>query len=339
MPIFARLAGRPVLVVGGGAVARRKVALLQRAGARVIVNAPELCPELEAVARQADLRVVRTEFAPELVGEVFLVVAATDEPATNARVFAAGERLGRLVNSVDDPEHCSFITPAIVDRSPLIVAISSGAAAPALARRLRTWLEARLPEAMGALFALAQRCRAPIVARFPDPRQRRRFYDWLVDRSSVPAALDQGRPDLAEARLQQILAEPETRVLAGGRVVLAGAGPGDPGLLTLRTLRHLECADTILYDRLVSPEILERARRDAVLVPVEKEPGGAGWSQAAILSELAARAAAGEYVVRLKGGDPFVFGRGGEEAEHLRRLGVPVEVVPGITAALGCAAA
>lgn len=339
MPIFARLAGRQVLVVGGGGVALRKVKLLRRAGACVTVNAPQLCPELEELAGQGAIWVVRSRFAPELMQRAFLVVAATDEADTNAQVFQVGEQLGRLVNSVDDPTHCSFITPAIVDRSPLIVAISSGAAAPALARRLRIWLEARLPEALGKLVELAHRYRSQIAGRFPDPAPRRRFFDWLVDRSPVPAALDHGRQAEAEEYLERALADRGPASFAGGRVVLAGAGPGDPGLLTLRALRHLECADVILYDRLVTPEILERARRDAQFVPVEKEAGGGGWSQETILSELARHAEAGRYVVRLKGGDPFIFGRGGEEAEFLRRRGIPVEVVPGITAALGCAAA
>jgi uroporphyrin-III C-methyltransferase/precorrin-2 dehydrogenase/sirohydrochlorin ferrochelatase len=339
LPLFARLAGRPVLVVGGGAVALRKVHLLQRAGAQVTVNAPQICPALTALAATTDLRLIEGEFAPDLVTAAVLVIAATDDPAVNAQVFAAGERHGRWVNSVDDPEHSSFITPAIVDRSPLVIAISSGGTAPALARQVRTWLEARLPETLGSLFGLAEQARSRIVAQFPDLRRRRRFYEWLMDRSSVAAALDQGHPERAEACLQQVLAAAEGSIPASGRVVLVGAGPGDPALLTLRALRHLECADSILYDRLVTPEILERARRDAVRVEVGKGPGRQGWTQELILGELARRAAAGEYVVRLKGGDPFIFGRGGEEIEYLQARGVAVEVVPGITAALGCAAA
>ncbi len=338
LPIFARLAGRPVLVVGGGAVALRKIRLLQQAGARVTVNAPQICHELAALAAATDLCLVKQEFDPDLVAGAVLVIAATDDPTVNVRVFAAGERHGRLVNSVDDPEHSSFITPAIVDRSPLVIAISSGGTAPALARQVRTWLEARLPEAIGPLFRLAEQYRSRIVAKFTDPRRRRRFYEGLMDRSSVVAALEQGHPDQAAACLNQALETADTGP-APGRVVLAGAGPGDPALLTLRALRHLECADSILYDRLVTPEILACARRDAVRVEVGKGPGGQGWNQEQILAELVRRAAAGEYVVRLKGGDPFIFGRGGEETEYLRARGVAVEVVPGITAALGCAAA
>lgn len=339
MPIFMRLENREALVVGGGAVALRKVRLLLRAKARVAVNAPWLCPELEELASQGAIRVVRSGFAPELMQRVVLAVAATDEPETNAQVFRVGKQLGCLVNNVDDPVHSNFITPAIVDRSPLIVAISSGGAAPALARRLRFWLEARLPEALGRLFELAHRYRFQIKERFPDPALRRRFFDWLVDRSSVLPALDHGCQAEAEECLQRALEEHGSASFAGGRVALVGAGPGDPELLTLRALRHLERADVILYDRLVTPEILERARRDAQFVPVEKQSGDGGWSQEAILAELARYAEAGRYVVRLKGGDPLIFGRGGEEAEFLRRRGIPVEIVPGITAALGCAAA
>lgn len=339
MPIFTRLAGRAVLVVGGGTVAQRKVKLLCDAGARVTVVAPRLCRDLEALARAGVLRVEPGPFRPEMLEGMLLTYAATDDPAVNAAVFAAGERAGRLVNAVDDPEHCSFITPAIVDRSPLVAAISSGGAAPVLARHLRMALETRWPETLGSLARLIRKHRGAVAARWPDVIRRRRFYESLLDHAGLDVLLRAGRLEEAEAEFLRALDRAGDGAFREGRVVLVGAGPGDPGLLTLHAVRHLERADVILHDRLVPPEVLAKARRDAKLLSVEKMPRGGGWTQESILEELYAHARAGLYVVRLKGGDPFIFGRGGEEAEYLRARGVAVEVVPGITAALGCAAA
>lgn len=339
MPIFTKLTGRPVLVIGGGAVAYRKIRLLCDAGARVTVVANKLCHDLEVMAGAGAIHVEPGPFRPEMLDGMVLTYSATDDAALNAEVFAAGERVGRFVNAVDDPEHCNFITPAIVDRSPLVAAISSGGAAPVLARHIRMGLETRWPETLGPLARLIRKHRGVVSKQWPNVDQRRRFYEAMLDHTALNALLRAGRTEEAEVEFLHAFERAARNASPEGRVVLVGAGPGDPGLLTLHAIRHLERADVILYDRLVPPEVLAKARRDAKLISVEKMPRGGGWTQSSILDELLAHARAGLYVVRLKSGDPFVFGRGGEELEFLRAHGVAVEVVPGITAALGCAAA
>lgn len=335
-PIFADLKGRRVLVVGGGAVAARKTHALLEAGAQVVVGAPELDSALAELASQARIDHVAGSFEPAWLDHAWLVIAATDDPGVNSAVHAAAQQRRVFCNVVDDAELSSFQVPAIVDRSPLIVAISSSGAAPVLARRLRERLESLLDHALGPLAELARRHRARIRAALPDLGQRRRFYDWLLD-GPVAAALRRQRPEEAETALAQALAQPATP--PGGRVTLVGAGPGDPGLLTLKALRALNEADLILYDRLVSEEVLALARRDAERMAVGKLPGeNHDATQARIHRLMTEHARTGRRVVRLKGGDAFIFGRGGEELEHLRAENIPYEVVPGITAALACAA-
>jgi len=332
-PIFLRLANEPVLVVGGGAVAERKVDLLLRTSAQVRVIAPELVPGLAERAAAGEITHVAAEFSPEHLDGVRLAIAATDKRAINAWVARQAERRNIPVNVVDDRELSSFIVPAIVDRSPVVVAVGSSGDAPVLTRRLRERLETFLPQRLGALAKLAGKLRPTIKARIESPARRRKFWENFFD--GTPAA------DVLAGRsvdVEEIASTLRTGEQDPGEVVLVGAGPGDPGLLTLRALRALQNADVILYDRLVSAEILDLARRDAERINVGKTAGDAQVSQDEINTLLVQLAQQGKRVCRLKGGDPFIFGRGGEELEALAAAGVRFEVVPGVTAAAGCAA-
>jgi uroporphyrin-III C-methyltransferase / precorrin-2 dehydrogenase / sirohydrochlorin ferrochelatase len=335
-PLFADLNDRPVLVVGGGDVATRKTAMLLRAGARVTVGAPTLVPELREWLQQGRIAYRAGAYESDWQEGMWLVVAATRSRPLNIRIASDGHAHQRLVNVVDDPALSSFQVPAVIDRSPLLVAISSGGVAPVLARRLRERIESLLDPALGSLLQLAQRYRQRIRARYADLAARRRFYDWLHD-GPVNALLRAAQPARAEQQLVTALSKGD-HSSSPGSVVLVGAGPGDPGLLTLRALRALNEADVILHDELVNPQILELARRDALQIPVGKRGGGPHTPQESIHALLLAHARDGQRVVRLKGGDPFVFGRGGEELEFLRSHGIACEVVPGITAAVACAA-
>ena len=335
-PIFADLKDRSVLVVGGGAVATRKTEALLSAGARVTVGSPELGESLQTWADAGRIVHLNGEFELVWLEGTWLVIAATDNREVNQTVAtAAGERR-IFVNVVDDPALSSFQVPSIVDRSPLMVAISSSGVAPVLARRMRERIESLFDHTLGPLAALSARFRKDIRQLRPEMGPRRAFYDWLLD-GPVAALLRQARPQEAEAALQAALASPAAPNL--GSVVLVGAGPGDPGLLTLKALRALNEADVILYDKLVSDDIMSLARRDADKISVGKQPGeNHHATQLRIHTLMVEHAQAGKRVVRLKGGDPFIFGRGGEELEYLRAHGVRYEVVPGVTAATACAA-
>jgi uroporphyrin-III C-methyltransferase / precorrin-2 dehydrogenase / sirohydrochlorin ferrochelatase len=334
-PLFADLSHRAVLVVGGGAVAERKIAGLLGAQAQVTVNAPTLTPQLQRWAAEGRIAHRRDAFQESWLDRVWLVVAATSDVELN-RVIATFAGLRRIfVNVVDDAALSSFHVPAVVDRAPLTIAISSGGEAPMLARLLRERLETLLDHSLGALATLAERLRRRIRLRHPDLAARRRFYESLFT-GPVATLLRQGRPEEARQAAEQALAT--VSAASTGSVVLVGAGPGDPGLLTLRALRALNEADVILHDRLVSAEVLDLARRDAERIEVGKQAGHHHTTQDGIHALLLQHAQAGRRVVRLKGGDPFVFGRGGEELEFLRDHGIPYEVVPGITAAVACAA-
>ena len=333
-PLFADLTGRTVLVVGGGAVAARKIDTLIGTGARIRVGAPQLTPALAArVARHA-LDHLPGRFDTAWLDAAWLVIAATDDAPLNAEIAAAATQRRVFVNVVDDAERSSFQVPAVVDRAPLRIAISSGGAAPMLATMLRERIERLLDPAWGLLAALLARRRATIRDRHRALGTRRRVYRRLLD-GELLALLRAGRADEAEAALERAIAAP---VAAAGRVALVGAGPGDPGLLTLRALRVLNEADVIVHDRLVAPAVLDLARRDAERIDVGKQGGGHAVEQARIHQILLEHARAGRRVVRLKGGDPFVFGRGGEELQFLRAHAIAYEVVPGVTAALACAA-
>ena len=355
-PLFADLRDRRVLVVGGGVVAERKTRLLLEAGAQVTVVAPEFGASLRALAaegrgegvglplpaqtgegRGEGSVVLREErFRPDHLDGVVLAVAATDDVEVNTGVAAAGRERNVLVNVVDVAELSSFIVPAIVDRSPLVIAISSGGVAPVLARHVRERIEALFDGSVGRLAGLLERWRGRIKQQLPDVAVRRRFYERLL-RGRV-ADLVRVRDEPAAER--ELGYELTRRDLAQhGSVVLVGAGPGDAGLLTLNALRALQEADVVLHDRLVSQDVLGLARRDALKVAVGKSARDhSSVSQPRIHELMLEHAAAGRRVVRLKGGDPFIFGRGGEELEFLAAHGIPFEVVPGITAAVACGA-
>ena len=333
LPIFLRLRARPALVVGGGAVAARKAEWLLKAGARLTVVAPRLVPELAARAAGAELAHLAAPFAPGHLAGVTLVVAASDDREVNAAVAAAAQALEIPVNVVDSPALSSFIFPAIIDRSPVVVAVSTAGASPVLARRLRTQIEAALPARLGALARFLRRRRAA-VQRALAPQARRAFWERLLSGRTAAEVLSGN--DTAAAR--SFAGELRGNTDGGsGEVWLIGAGPGDPDLLTLRALQLLQQADVILYDRLVPDAILERARRDAERVFVGKESGDQA-QQTHINELMVSLAGAGKRVARLKGGDGYVFGRGGEELEALAAAGIRWRVVPGITAALGAAA-
>lgn len=334
-PLFARLEGRPVLVVGGGAVARRKVAALREAGARVTVGAPALEPELARLATEGTIAHHAGAFDPAWLDAAWLVVAATDDRATNHAVAEAANARRLWVNVVDDVELSSFHVPALVRRGPLQVAISSGGGAPVLARLLRSRIESLLDASWSALAELLSRKRAVLRARLPEPAHRRRWVERLLA-GEVPRLLRARQPAAAERAFDAALRNADAP--HAGTVALVGAGPGDPGLLTLHALRALGEADVVVHDALVSDEVLALARRDADFIDAGKRAGGVGVTQEDIHATLLALARAGKRVVRLKGGDPFVFGRGGEELQFLRAHGIAYEVVPGITAALACAA-
>ena len=334
-PVFLKLKGRLAVVVGGGAIAQRKVALLDKAGARVRIIAPELSPALEAERATGAIEHVSGTFRPEHLDGAAVVIAATDKRRINAQVSRHARLRGLPVNVVDDPELCSFIVPAIVDRSPVMVAVSTGGLSPVLSRWVRGTIEAALPAALGRLAELAGRYRDAVRQRVPDPEARRRFWERLFD-GPVPDLVFARRDGAAETALVESISGTFSR--DRGQVFLVGAGPGDPDLLTVKALRLLQSADVIVHDRLVSDDILDLARRDADRVYVGKRCGDHVMTQADINALLVDLAHAGKRVIRLKGGDPFVFGRGGEEMETLARAGITCHIVPGITAATGCAA-
>lgn len=335
LPIFCRLDNKPVLLVGGGEVAERKARLLLDAGARLTVVAPELDPELAELAANGSIEWLAGEFAPAQLAGKWLVVAATDQREVNALVYQSANQARIFANVVDDPKRSSFIMPSIIDRSPLMVAISSGGKAPVLARLLREKLEALLPQHLGAVATFAGSLRERVKARFASMGERRRFWERLLGADRLGQALARGDSASANQLADSLFADESQ---TGGEVVLVGAGPGDPGLLTLHALRQMQQADVVVYDRLVSDEVMALVRRDAKRIFVGKQAGNHCVPQEGINQLLLEEAQKGQRVVRLKGGDPFIFGRGGEELETLVGTGIGFQVVPGITAASGCAA-
>lgn len=337
LPIFLTLKAQPCLVVGGGEVAERKTRQLLAAGAAVTVNSPQLVNGLQQLLEAKYISAVLRSFDASLIDTHLLVIAATSDRAVNHAVAAAAHRALRLCNVVDDPAHSSFISPSIVDRSPLIVAISSGGRAPVLARLLRQQLERWLPLRLGSLADWAGQWRNTIKARLPDSAARRLFWERTFSGTLSNHVLA-GRMQAADEALHCALDAQTDAGGASGEAWLVGAGPGDPELLSLRGFHLLQHADVVLHDRLIAPELLAFARRDAEVIDVGKTGGGPGSSQAEINALLLARVRAGQRVCRLKGGDPYVFGRGSEEAQVLVQAGLPFQVVPGITAANGCGA-
>lgn len=334
-PAFFDLTDRAVLVVGGGEIAARKVRLLLSSGARVTVLAPTLDRELASLAARQRLRHWAAEFSPGALADQFMIFAATGT-ATDVAVAQAARAQGRPVNVVDRADLSDFTVPAIVQRGDITIGIASGGQAPMLASRVRAEIEALLPARLGDLAKLAGEFRRGARQVLSDAGQRFRFWRRVFD-GPVAALSLAGRQAEAREEMLKLLNRPQQ--VEAGAVHLVGAGPGDPDLLTAAALRALRTADVVLHDDLVAPAILERARRDARRIPVGKRKGRHSLTQAAINDLLRAEAEAGNRVVRLKAGDPFIFGRGGEEADYLARHGIAAVVVPGITAALGCAAA
>jgi uroporphyrin-III C-methyltransferase/precorrin-2 dehydrogenase/sirohydrochlorin ferrochelatase len=336
LPIFADLKQRPVLVVGGGEVAARKIDLLLRAGAQVRIVAQALSPELEQRKQAAEVSWLAQAFLPEQLDDVFLVIAATDDAALNAEVFEQANQRFVMANVVDDQPKCSFIFPSIVDRSPIVVAISSSGKAPVLARMLREKLETLLPTSLGQMADIAGRWRESVKTQFTSMRARRRFWEQAFAGRFASLA-SAGKLAEAEQALQQQLENAED-ISHSGNVTLVGAGPGDAGLLTLRGLQVMQQADVVLYDYLVSDEVLDLVRRDADKICVGKRAGSHSVAQEETNRLLVELALQGKKVVRLKGGDPFIFGRGGEELQAVQAAGIPFQVVPGVTAAAGATA-
>ncbi|APZ05289.1 uroporphyrinogen-III C-methyltransferase [Kosakonia cowanii JCM 10956 = DSM 18146] len=335
LPIFCQLRGRPCLLVGGGDVAERKARLLLDAGAQLTVNALTFIPQFTAWAAEGMLTLVEGEFSETLLDECWLAIAATDNDAVNQRVSDAAEARRIFCNVVDAPKEASFIMPSIIDRSPLMVAISSGGTSPVLARLLREKLESLLPQHLGHVAKFAGQLRSRVKRHFATMSERRRFWEKLFVNDRLAQSLANQNMVAVESITEQMLNEPlDNR----GEVVLVGAGPGDAGLLTLKGLQQIQQADVVVYDRLVSDEIMNLVRRDADRVFVGKRAGYHCVPQEEINQILLREAQSGKRVVRLKGGDPFIFGRGGEELETLCHAGIPFSVVPGITAASGCSA-
>ncbi|WP_339511987.1 siroheme synthase CysG [Pseudomonas sp. RL_15y_Pfl2_60] len=335
LPLFHKLKDRLVLVVGGGEVAVRKARLLADAGARLRVVAPDIRAELSDMVEAGGGELLLRGYQADDLAGVALIIAATDDEPLNAQISAQAQALGIPVNVVDAPALCSVIFPAIVDRSPLIVAITSGGDAPVLARLIRAKIETWIPSTYGQLAALAKKFRAQVKTLFPNVQQRRVFWEDVFQ-GQIAESVFAGKLQEGERLLAEKVNGAAPQML--GEVYLVGAGPGDPDLLTFRALRLMQQADVVLYDRLVAPAIIELCRRDAERIYVGKQRSDHTLPQEQINQRLVDLAQQGKRVLRLKGGDPFIFGRGGEEIEQLAAHGIPFQVVPGITAASGCAA-
>lgn len=334
-PLFFNLKDQHCLIIGGGEIAARKIRLLVQAGAKITVISKAFCPDIMAMQSSFGLILQQQEFTASDFSHFRLIISATENKILNQWVAETAQEQGIPINVVDNPALSSFIFPAIVDRSPLIVAVSSGGVAPVLSRLIRAKIEAVIPPAYGKLADLAQTFREKVKNRFTSVQQRRIFWE-NVFQSNIAEQVFTGHIEKAEAmlaeKLSNINAEPTT-----GEVYLIGAGPGAADLLTFRALRLLQQADVVVYDRLVSPDILDLARRDSEKIYAGKQRQHHTLPQGSINQLLADLALAGKRVARLKGGDPFIFGRGGEEIETLMVQGIAFQVVPGITAAAGCA--
>ncbi|PKM12903.1 MAG: uroporphyrinogen-III C-methyltransferase [Gammaproteobacteria bacterium HGW-Gammaproteobacteria-3] len=334
-PLFVKLKDQPCLIVGAGAIAARKIDLLARTGAKITVIADKISVGVRAMKPGFGLTLVEKRFEAADLSGFALVVSATDDSETNHLVAQCAHAQKIPVNVVDTPHLCSFIFPAIIDRSPLIVAVSSGGAAPVLARLLRAKIETLIPAGYGRLARLSEKFRPQVKQRIKDSNQRRIFWE-NVFQGSIAERMFSGKDSEAEQQLSRALNQHDGSPCPG-EVYLIGAGPGDPDLLTFKALRLMQQADVVVYDRLVTPAILDLARRDSEKIYVGKQRSEHTLPQQEINHLLADLAKQGKRVARLKGGDPFIFGRGGEEIETLMEQGIQFQVVPGITAASGCA--
>ena len=336
LPIFLNIHDQTGLVVGGGATATRKVELLLRANAKVTVVAPRLTEQLQNWVDEGRITYRADHFAPTDLQHCRLVIAATNDKAINEQVSMLAQAQGTPVNVVDQPQLCSFIMPSIIDRSPVQIAISTGGASPVLARLLRARLETMIPAAYGKLAEFVASFRLLVKQRLPF-NERKSFWETVLQ-GPIAEMLLSGHTPAATKALEDLIENTASSPKKYGEVYLVGGGPGDPDLLTFRALRLMQQADVVLHDRLVSPGVLDLVRRDAELIFVGKQPTNHPVPQGKINQLLIRLAKEGKRVLRLKGGDPFLFGRGGEEIETLMDEGIPFQVVPGITAAVGTSA-
>ena len=335
-PVFLDLNRRRCLVVGGGEVAARKAQQLLRSNADILIVAPRAGDGILALEQQGRVKYEAREFLPGDVSGCALVIAATADKEVNSRTAAAAKAENVPVNVVDNPALCSFIMPSIVDRDPVQIAVSTGGASPVLARLLRVKLETLIPATYGRLATVVREFRGRVKQRFPDFKQRRRFWENILQ-GPVVEMLFAGQEAAAIQALEDELDSAAPTDHQAGEVYLVGGGPGDPDLLTFRALRLMQQADVVLYDRLVAPAIVELVRKEARKIYVGKRSDSHTVPQSELNAMLVTLAQQGKRVLRLKGGDPFIFGRGGEEIEELAAAGVPFQIVPGITAAAGCA--
>ncbi|MDP2784812.1 MAG: siroheme synthase CysG [Sulfurimicrobium sp.] len=336
LPVFFDIKGQPCTVIGGGDVAARKVAMLLHSGGKVTVVAPQLCAALKGQADKGVITYVQAHFSAEHLNHAVIAIAATNDRAVNQHVSEIAKAQRLPVNVVDDPEFCSFIMPSVIDRSPVIVAVSTGGASPVLARLLRARLETLIPASYGRLAVLAQKFRSQVKQHFTESGQRRIFWE-KVFQGPIAEMVFAGREEQAISALEQAITAEAADTRPQGEVYLVGGGPGNPDLLTFRALRLMQQADVIVYDNLVTPQVLEMTRRDADRIFVGKQRANHAMRQEEINALLVKLAKEGKRVLRLKGGDPFIFGRGGEEIETLSANHIPFQVVPGITAASGVA--
>lgn len=335
LPLFVDLKDRPCLVVGGGDIAARKSGLLRKAQAKVTIVSPAVSATTQALIDAGEVTWLNAKFSAEQLQDNSLVIAATDNETVNRDVYHEAKAQKILVNVADCPELCDFILPSILDRSPIVVAVSSGGKSPILARQLRARLETLIPPSYGRLADLVGRYRQAVQDKLPKLSMRRRFWESVLQGKVADHVLA-GRDEIGEQTLQAILDETQTDDHQQGEVYLVGAGPGDPELLTFKALRLMQQADVVFYDRLVSKEVLALVRKEAEHVYVGKQRDWHAVRQEEINQLLLEHAKQGKRVLRLKGGDPFIFGRGGEEIETLAAENIPFQVVPGITAASGC---
>ncbi|MDP2153482.1 MAG: siroheme synthase CysG [Methylotenera sp.] len=333
LPIFINITNRLCVVIGGGDVATRKVSMLLKANAAITLVSPEICHELQTLVDDGKIKCTLSNYHKQQLEGACLVVAATDDMSVNEAVSIDAKALGIPVNVVDSPDLCTFTMGSIIERSPVVIAVSSEGNAPVLARYIRTKIETMLPAGYGRIAGIAGEFRDKVKAKFTTTQARRRFWEDVLQGPLVERVLS-GQEQSARTLLQGLI-DQENVITNKGEVFLVGGGPGDPDLLTFRALRLMQQCDVCVYDKLVSPEVMELVRRDAELIYVGKSRDQHTLPQEEINELLAKLALQGKRVLRLKGGDPFIFGRGGEEIETLMEHGVPFQVVPGITAANG----
>ena len=334
LPIFINIRKKPCVVIGGGDIALRKINLLLKAQAKVICLSPLFCKGIKNLSKDGHITLINKSFDQTDIKDYSIIIAATDDSSVNSSISAIAQVKKIPVNVVDSPELSSFIMPSIVDRSPLIIAVSSSGKAPVLSRIIRAKLETVIPSAYGILADIAGEYRQKVKDRFSTIKDRRAFWEAVFS-GVIAEKVFSGRISEAKEDIQRQLDDSVEMDL--GEVYLVGAGPGDPDLLTFKALRLIQQADVVLYDRLVSKGVMELVRRDSELIYVGKKGGSdKSTKQVDINDQLVELAKSGKRVCRLKGGDPFIFGRGGEEIESLSEHGIPFQVVPGITAASGC---